>query len=78
MGAARGLISGPWVVCGDFITVRFPTEKSEGSRITKAMTDFSEFIEDRELVDLDLYGGIYTWKKGDRHTTAARLDRFLV
>lgn len=59
-------------MCGDFNTVRFPTEKSEGTKITRVMTDFSDFI------DVDLYWGNYTWKKGDRHTIAARLDRFLL
>lgn len=42
------------------------------------MTEFSEFIEDMELVDLHLAGGTYTWMKGDRHDIAARLDRFLI
>ncbi|WMV44404.1 hypothetical protein MTR67_037789 [Solanum verrucosum] len=78
LGAARGLFSGPWVLCGEFNTVRYPTEKRDGIRINRSMTEFSDFIEDMELIDIDLYGGKYTWKKGDRHTTAARLDRFLL
>jgi len=78
LGAARGLFSGPWVLCGDFNTVRYPTEKKDGIRINRSMTEFSDFIENMELIDIDLNGGKYTWKKGDRHTTAARLDRFLL
>lgn len=77
IGAARGLFSGPWVLCGDFNPVRFPSEKKNCCRINKNMSDFSEFIVDMELVDPDLYGGKYTWKKGDNHTIASRLDRFL-
>ena len=42
------------------------------------MTDFSEFIEDMELVDLDLKEEKYTWKKGDSHNSAARFDRILI
>lgn len=42
------------------------------------MTDFSEFIEDMELIDFDLTCGQFSWKQGDRQATAARLDRFLV
>ncbi|XP_060216839.1 uncharacterized protein LOC132644270 [Lycium barbarum] len=77
IGAARGLISGPWVLCGDFNIVRHPSEKKNCDRISKAMTDFSDFIEDMELIDLELSGGNFTWKKGDRFTIAARIDRFL-
>ncbi|WMV46022.1 hypothetical protein MTR67_039407 [Solanum verrucosum] len=78
LGAVRGLFTGPWVVVGDFNTVRFPSEKKNCSRYNKAMMDFSEFIEDMELVDLQLAGNKYTWKKGEGHDVAARLDRFLI
>jgi len=65
------------VIAGDFNVVRFPSEKKNCNKITKAMEDFSDFIEDMELVDPPLIGGSFTWRKGDRHVTAARLDRFL-
>lgn len=42
------------------------------------MQEFSDFIEAMELVDINPFGGKYTLKKGDRHTTTARLDRFLL
>ncbi|WMV38105.1 hypothetical protein MTR67_031490 [Solanum verrucosum] len=57
IGAARGLIAGPWVLCGDFNTVRYPSEKKNCNRINKGMTIFSDFIEDMELVDPELSGG---------------------
>lgn len=78
LAGARGLFYGPWVVCGDFNTVRYPSEKKNCSRVTRAMMEFSSFIEDMELVDLQLAGGDYTWRKGDKHVIAARLDRFLI
>ncbi|WMV15422.1 hypothetical protein MTR67_008807 [Solanum verrucosum] len=78
VGSARGLFNGSWAVCGDFNTVRFPSEKKNCSRITKSMTDLSDFIEAMSLLDLQLAGGRYTWRKGDKHDIAARLDRFLV
>lgn len=40
----EGLVSGPWVLCGDFNTVRCPSEMENYSRINKSMTDFSNFI----------------------------------
>lgn len=39
------------------------------------MAIFSDFIEDMELMDL-AYQGQFTWRKGDGHTTAAKLDNF--
>lgn len=42
------------------------------------MSDFSDFINYMELVDLQLTGGKFTWKKWDRHVIDARLDRFLI
>ncbi|KAG5619929.1 hypothetical protein H5410_005147 [Solanum commersonii] len=78
VGATRGLFTGPWVLCGDFNTVRYPSEKFNCSQISRSMTDLSEFIEDMELIDLDLAGGEFTWRKGERHSTAARLDRFMI
>ncbi|XP_060178322.1 uncharacterized protein LOC132608294 [Lycium barbarum] len=40
IGATRSLIPGPWVLCGDFNTVRYPSEKKNCRRINKAMIDF--------------------------------------
>ncbi|KAG5594744.1 hypothetical protein H5410_035976 [Solanum commersonii] len=77
LGSARGLFDGPWVVCGDFNTVRFPSEKRNCSRFTRAMYDLSDFIEDMSLQDPHLIGSKYTWRKGESYDVAARLDRFL-
>ncbi|WMV22580.1 hypothetical protein MTR67_015965 [Solanum verrucosum] len=52
---------------GDFNVVRFPSEKKNCNRITKAMEDFSDFIEDTELVDPPLIGGSFTWRTRDWH-----------
>uniref|UniRef100_M0ZKV5 Non-LTR retroelement reverse transcriptase n=1 Tax=Solanum tuberosum TaxID=4113 RepID=M0ZKV5_SOLTU len=41
------------------------------------MTEFSECIEELELVDPPLFGGSYTWRRGEGHQTASRIDRFL-
>ena len=42
------------------------------------MNDLYEFIEDLEFVDIPLSKGRDTWRRGDRHTSAARLDRYLI
>ena len=50
----------PWCYIGDFNIVRFPSELLGGSRLTTAMKNFSEFIEELNLIDLPLEGGSYT------------------
>ncbi|XP_047257605.1 uncharacterized protein LOC124889670 [Capsicum annuum] len=71
-------MDGPWAICGDFYICRFPSEKRDCNRNTLAMKEFSDFIEDMELIDLQLTGASYTWFKGDNHTTASRIDRILI
>lgn len=39
------------------------------------MVEFSNFIEDVELIYLQLEGGSYTLFKGDNHDIASRIDR---
>lgn len=51
------------MLCGDFNTTRHPLEKKNCNRISKAMIDFSEFIEDMELVDPELIGGVHMDEK---------------
>lgn len=36
IGAVRGLFLGPWVVAGDFNIIRFPSEKRNCTRFTRA------------------------------------------
>ncbi|CAN4123193.1 unnamed protein product [Withania somnifera] len=78
LGAIKSLSSGPWVVAGDFNVVRFPSYRQNNIRFTKAMEDFTKFIKDMELEEPPLTGGTFTWRRGNNHEVAARLDRFLI
>ncbi|KAL5709789.1 hypothetical protein ACHQM5_020434 [Ranunculus cassubicifolius] len=42
------------------------------------MEEFSEFVENNELVDLPMVGRKYTWARGGRSLSMSRLDRFVV
>lgn len=78
VGASRGLFGGPWVVCEDLNTTSFISKKKNNNRLTRAMKDFSKFIEEMDLIDLPLSGGNFTWARGNRHEISSRLDRFLI
>ena len=41
------------------------------------MEEFSDCIEDLDLLDPPLEGGVYTWFMGDNHRIASRIDRIL-
>lgn len=78
IGGVRGLMEGPWAVCGDFNVTRYASEKRNCNRRTRAMLEFSDFIEDMELIDLQLDGDSFTWFKGDNRVPASRIDRILL
>ncbi|WMV13881.1 hypothetical protein MTR67_007266 [Solanum verrucosum] len=78
IGSIRGLIEGPWAVCGDFNEARYVSEKRNCIRRTIGMREFSDLIEDLNLVDLQLENAKFTWFKGDNHLIASRIDRVLV
>ncbi|WMV22602.1 hypothetical protein MTR67_015987 [Solanum verrucosum] len=41
------------------------------------MADFNQCINDLEFLDPPLSGGSYTWRRGQNHSCATRIDRFL-
>lgn len=65
MGArgSKRSIHVPLILCGDFKTVRYPSEKYNCNRINRAMKNLSEFIEDMEFMDIDLAGEISVGEK---------------
>ncbi|RVW49857.1 LINE-1 reverse transcriptase-like [Vitis vinifera] len=74
-GAIRGLWEDPWCIGGDFNITLFSRERSGQRRISSAMRNFAEIVDDLGLVDLPLQGGDFTWNGGLHNQTWARLDR---
>ncbi|OIT27923.1 signal peptide peptidase-like 2 [Nicotiana attenuata] len=68
----------PWVLRGDFNTIRFPEERLRCSLISRAMEEFSDFIHDLFFIDLPLSRERFTWARAEDSNLRSRLDRFLI
>lgn len=68
----------PWCLGGDFNEVRNTNERQGCSNRDRGMRDFNSFIEDMELVDLQLLGRNYTWSNSQIGEKWSRIDRFLL
>lgn len=62
---------------GDFNAVRAPEERLGASSFSRQMLQFSEWIEESELVDLPLCEALYTWSNNQDKRVYSRLDQFL-
>ncbi|WKA08526.1 hypothetical protein VitviT2T_026242 [Vitis vinifera] len=78
LGSIKGLWRDPWCVGGDFNMIRYPEERSRGGELSASMKRFTEVVEDLELRDYPLQGGLFTWRGGLNNQSQSRLDRFLV
>ncbi|KAF5174876.1 hypothetical protein FRX31_035538, partial [Thalictrum thalictroides] len=52
----------------------FSEEKNGGSRVTRDMKDFADFVNSHDLVEYPAYGSVFTWSDC---RIKSRLDRFL-
>ncbi|XP_059277851.1 uncharacterized protein LOC132032052 [Lycium ferocissimum] len=66
------------MVGGDFNVCIFENERYNCISSSRAMTAFSDFIQDMGLIDLPLQGAFYTWTRNAECLQASRTDRFLV
>lgn len=72
-----GLCRPRWCVGGDFNVVRFSSEKSSGGRMTTSMRAFNNFLQDRNMRDLNLLNAEFTWSNLREDAVCCRLDRFI-
>ena len=78
IGVVRSVFEGPWAVCGYLNIIRYPSEKRNCKRRTLDIIEFSDLIEDMDMVYLQLVGGNYTWFKGGNNNVASRIDKILI
>ena len=60
LGAIRGIWSDPWCIGGDFNVILSQRERSIQGRISGAMRRFAQVVDDLELLDLPLQGGVFS------------------
>ena len=78
LGAIRGFWNDPWCLGGDFNVILSQRERSSQGRISGAMRRFAHVVDELELLDLSLQGGVFSWSGGRNNQSWARLDRYLV
>ncbi|RVW99254.1 hypothetical protein CK203_030726 [Vitis vinifera] len=62
--AIRGLWEELWCIGGDFNVILSQRERSRQGRLSGAMRNFAQTVDDLELIDLPMQGGIATWSGG--------------
>lgn len=75
----RPIIMHPWALLGDFNEILSPLEQRGGEFLHSKAELFASTIDNCNLVDLDFFGGKFTWQKRCRGGTmiSRRLDRGL-
>ncbi|RVW29924.1 RHOMBOID-like protein 10, chloroplastic [Vitis vinifera] len=61
LGAIRGIWDDPWCVGGDFNITLNLGERSNQGRLTGAMRRFAQVMDELELLDIPLQGGVASW-----------------
>ncbi|RVW89154.1 hypothetical protein CK203_040262 [Vitis vinifera] len=56
-----GIWDDPWCLGGDFNVTLSQRERSNQGRLTGAMRRFAQVVDELELLDLPLQGGVFSW-----------------
>ena len=60
LGAIRGIWDHPWCLGGDFNVTLSQRERSSQGSLSGAMRRFAQVVDDLELLDLPLQGGVFS------------------
>jgi hypothetical protein len=72
------LISGPWLIFGDFNLIRSPDDKNNGNLNLNLMNSFNLALDHLGVLEIPLLGRSFTWSNHQPSPILARLDRAFV
>lgn len=58
--------------------IHFPHKKREWRCITRSIRKLSDFIHEKESLDIMLVGRRFTWSSNHNRLAMSRIDRFLI
>ncbi|RVX23175.1 hypothetical protein CK203_000044 [Vitis vinifera] len=64
LGVIRGIWDDPWCLGDDFNATLSQRERSSQGSLNGAMRRFAQVVEELELLDLPLQGGVFSWSGG--------------
>uniref|UniRef100_A0ACD5ZEV6 Uncharacterized protein n=1 Tax=Avena sativa TaxID=4498 RepID=A0ACD5ZEV6_AVESA len=68
----------PWAITGDFNIYRYMHEKNNNNIAWTDMEEFDSWINELELIDIDICNSKYTWSNKRAQPTLIKLDRVLI
>jgi hypothetical protein len=71
----QNIVSGPWILLGDFNLVRGPADKSNGQFNASLAGAFNQAIQDILVSEIPLSDRRFTWSNNQAFPILARLDR---
>jgi hypothetical protein len=71
-------VSGPWVLAGDLNIYRYAHEKNNNNISWTDMENFIDWINQMELMDIEICNSKYTWSNMRRDPTLVKLERVIV
>lgn len=74
----RSHFTSPWCLGGDLNEVRNSEERQGCSNRDRGMRDLNKFIDDMELMDLQLLGRSFTWSNSQDEEKWSKIDRFIL
>lgn len=78
MHGIRSLITGPWMILGDFNLILQAQDKNNDLLNRRLMNKFRRVVDDLDLKEVHLNGRAFTWTSAKERPTLGRIDRVFV
>ncbi|PNT74395.1 hypothetical protein BRADI_1g14005v3, partial [Brachypodium distachyon] len=69
------IVTGPWIIAGDFNTVRSADDRNSGRVTTTETLRFNNWLHDMQVQELPLLDRNYTWSNMQSTPILTRIDR---